>query len=100
VRIDPGLAFVGTLLYFLLNFVLGFSAFATAGAGGTGSADIVLGGAAVLLLLIAFGGGTALLRTKNSNAKGLGLGLMIGWAVTSLVTVGFCTGINPALYTT
>ena len=32
-------------------------------------------------------------------AKGLGLGLMIGWAVTSLFTVGFCTGINPEMYT-
>ena len=30
--------------------------------------------------------------------EGLGLGLMIGWALTSLVTVGFCTGINPTMY--
>ena len=45
------------------------------------------------------GGGAALLAVRNPHAKGVGLGLMIGWALTSLVTVGFCTGINPALYT-
>jgi hypothetical protein len=28
----------------------------------------------------------------------MGLGLMIGWALWSITTAGFCTGINPGLY--
>jgi hypothetical protein len=92
------MAVLGTLLYIMANSVLAFAAFIV-GAQYRDS-DAVFGGAAVMLLLIAFGGGAALLRTANPSARGLGLGLMIGWAVTSLVTVGFCTGINPELYTT
>ena len=26
------------------------------------------------------------------------MGLMIGWALTSIFTVGICTGINPMLH--
>ncbi|MGA5463565.1 hypothetical protein [Mycobacterium sp. NPDC050041] len=96
--ISAGLAVLGTLLYIMVNSVLAFAAFIVGAQ--TSNSDAVFGGAAVMLLLIAFGGGAALLRSKNPNARGLGLGLMIGWAVTSLVTVGFCTGINPELYTT
>ncbi|MCV7170698.1 hypothetical protein H7I41_12310 [Mycobacterium manitobense] len=92
------MAVLGTLLYIMINSVLAFAAFIV-GAQYRDS-DAVFGGAAVMLLLIAFGGGAALLRSANPGARGLGLGLMIGWAVTSLVTVGFCTGINPELYTT
>ncbi|MDO3637125.1 hypothetical protein [Mycolicibacterium arseniciresistens] len=97
-RISAGMAVLGTLLYIMVNSVLAFAAFIV-GADSRNS-DTVFGGAAVMLLLIAFGGGAALLRSANPGARGLGLGLMIGWAVTSLVTVGFCTGINPELYTT
>jgi hypothetical protein len=24
--------------------------------------------------------------------------LMIGWALTSIITAGYCTGLNPGLY--
>jgi hypothetical protein len=61
--------------------------------------NVMLAGTAVMLFLIAFAGGAGLLASRNRYAKGLGLGLMIGWALTSLLTVGFCTGINPAMYT-
>ena len=54
---------------------------------------------AVVLALVALGGGGALLATSNTMGKGLGLGLMIGWAFLSLVSVGFCTGLNPEMYT-
>jgi hypothetical protein len=53
---------------------------------------------AVLLGLIAFGGGAALIARRKPWPKGIGLGLMIGWAITSIVTVGICTGLNPVLY--
>ena len=58
----------------------------------------MLAGAAVMLFLIAFAGGAGLLASHNRYAKGLGLGLMIGWALLSLFSVGFCTGVNPAMY--
>lgn len=61
---------------------------------------IILGAAAVMLALTAFGGGAALLTVRNPQAKGVGLGLMVGWALVSVVTVGICTGINPSLYAT
>lgn len=98
-KISVGMVFVGAPIYFVINTVLGFAAFIVAGSR-TDSANPILGGAAVLLALIAFVGGGALLAVKSPHAKGIGLGLMIGWAVTSVVTVGFCTGVNPALYTT
>jgi hypothetical protein len=31
-------------------------------------------------------------------SQGLGMGLMIGWALVSIVSAGFCTGLNPGLY--
>lgn len=96
-KISIGMVFVGMLIYAAINTVLGFGAFVVAGAD-TDSANPILIAAAVLLALIAFGGGAALLATKSPQAKGIGLGLMIGWALTSVVTVGFCTGVNPALY--
>ena len=63
------------------------------------AANVVFGTSAVVLALIAFGGGAVLLLLRSPYAKGIGLGLMIGWALTSVFTVGFCTGINPGLYT-
>ncbi|OFB37766.1 hypothetical protein BA059_17560 [Mycolicibacterium sp. (ex Dasyatis americana)] len=91
---------LGPFLYAALNLVIGFIAFMGAGATDSagGSANAVLGGAAVLLAFIAFGGGTLMLLSKNPTAKGLGIGLMVGWALVSLFTAGFCTGVNPDLY--
>jgi hypothetical protein len=98
-KISIGMVFVGAPIYIALNSLLGFMAFIIASSS-TDSADVILGAAAVMLALIAFGGGTALLAVRNPQAKGIGLGLMVGWALVSLVTVGICTGINPSLYTT
>ncbi|OLO98602.1 hypothetical protein BVU76_30020 [Mycolicibacterium porcinum] len=91
---------LGPFLYAALNLVIGFAAFIGAGASDSagGSPNAVLGGAAVLLALIAFGGGTLMLLSKNPTARGLGIGLMVGWALVSLFTAGFCTGVNPELY--
>ncbi|AKK30275.1 hypothetical protein AB431_06005 [Mycobacterium sp. EPa45] len=94
-RISVGMAFLGAFLYLPLNFVIGFAVLAMSG--GSGHAALVAG--AVVLALIAFGGGGVLLATSNASGKGIGLGLMIGWAVLTVVSVGFCTGINPELYT-
>jgi hypothetical protein len=50
------------------------------------------------LALFAFGVGGVLVALRKPWAMGLGLGLMIGWALTSIFTVGICTGINPSIY--
>ncbi|MCV7361292.1 hypothetical protein H7K19_06985 [Mycolicibacterium neworleansense] len=91
---------LGPFIYAPLNLLIGFIAFMGAGAADSagGSANVVLGGAALLLAAIAFGGGTLMLLSKNPTAKGLGIGLMVGWALVSLFTAGFCTGLNPELY--
>ncbi|WKG02315.1 hypothetical protein [Mycolicibacterium sp. HK-90] len=99
-RISVLMVILGPFLYAALNLVIGFAAFAGAAAADTsgGSANAVVGGAALLLALIAFGGGTLLLLSKNPTARGLGVGLMVGWALVSLFTAGICTGINPEMY--
>ncbi|MED5813837.1 hypothetical protein VST63_15870 [Mycolicibacterium sp. 050232] len=99
-RISVAMVILGPFLYAALNLVIGFLAFIGAGATDSagGSPNAALGGAAILLAFIAFGGGTLMLVSKNPTAKGLGIGLMVGWALVSLFTAGFCTGINPELY--
>jgi hypothetical protein len=98
-RIAVGMVFVGAPTYILINSVLGFMVFVFAGATTNGKSNWVFGIGAVVLALIAFGAGGGLLASRDRNAKGFGLGLMIGWAVTSIVTVGICTGLNPGVYT-
>lgn len=99
-RISIGMAFLGSLAYAVINLILGFMAFIAVGEADSQDANpnLVLGFAAVLLAAIAFGGGTLLLRSAGPHAKGLGIGLMIGWALVSLFSAGFCTGINPSMY--
>ena len=98
-RISVGMVFVGPLIYAALNLAIGFMAFIVAGSTTSDASNAVFGTTAVVLALIAFGGGAGLLFLRSPYAKGIGLGLMIGWALTSVFTVGFCTGINPGLYT-
>jgi hypothetical protein len=91
---------LGPFIYAAINLVLGFVAFIAAGMveTHTDNSGLVFGLAAIGLFLIAFGGGTVLLRRNSPHARGLGIGLMIGWALVSVFTAGFCTGINPEMY--
>lgn len=57
----------------------------------TRAAQITL---AVLLAGVAFGGGGALCFVRAPWARGFGIGLMIGWALLSIVSGGLCTGLN------
>ncbi|MFC4063029.1 hypothetical protein ACFOWE_32520 [Planomonospora corallina] len=86
-----GLAFVGFLAFVVINLVVGIAAVSTESAAGIGTG-------AVFLALIAFGGGIWLTRRPEPWAKGLGIGLMAGWALVSIVSAGFCTGLNPQMY--
>lgn len=89
-----GLAFAGIGLFIAANVAIAFVAAILS----SGGSDVWLALAAGALALFAFGGGIALVLLRRPWAKGLGLGLMIGWALMTVITAGFCTGVNPALY--
>lgn len=97
-RISIAMVFLGLFLYAGINLVVGFMAVMASNGVESQDSTKVLVFAAVLLALIAFGGGAALLRSRSPNARGLGIGLMVGWALVSLFTAGFCTGLNPEMY--
>ena len=89
------MAVVGVLLFGMINLVVGLIVIMTAGDGG----PTVVGFGAAILALIAFAGGAGLIALRRPWARGLGMGLMIGWALLSIVSVGYCTGLNPEMYT-
>ncbi|MEO3793233.1 hypothetical protein ABGB14_23730 [Nonomuraea sp. B10E15] len=90
--------FVGLTVYSLINAVLGFAVFVAAMEAEGSSTPYVIVGAAVLALVgLGAGIGLCLVRGKVW-ARGTGLGLMIGWALWSILTAGLCTGLNPSLY--
>jgi hypothetical protein len=86
-----GLAVAGFFAYIMINFVVVIVVLMLAS-----PASLVAG--TVFLAVLALGGGVTLLLLRRPWAKGLGLGLMIGWGLVSIVTAGFCTGLNPSLY--
>lgn len=91
-----GGAVAGAAIYVAINLALGpFVLFGLANVVPPQAAFVT---GAVLLGLIAFGGGATLIARRKPWPRGIGLGLMIGWAITSIVTVGICTGLNPVLY--
>ena len=90
-----GLAVVGVLLFGAINLVVGLVIIVLA----SDYRGAVVGVGAVILALIAFGGGAGLIALRRPWTKGLGIGLMIGWALLSITSVGFCTGLNPEMYT-
>ncbi|MCH9728693.1 MAG: hypothetical protein K0U84_03245 [Actinomycetia bacterium] len=93
------MVFAGCAVWAVVNLIVALAAVLVSAGTNSGSDNVVLGIAALGLVVIAFGVGGILLAARNRYAKGLGLGLMIGWALTSLFTAGFCTGINPGMYT-
>ncbi|BDX31505.1 hypothetical protein TUM20985_20520 [Mycobacterium antarcticum] len=90
-----GFAVLGVMAFGAINLVLGLVVLALA----SGSDGVVVGVGAVILALIAFGGGGGFIALRRPWSKGLGIGLMIGWALLSITSVGFCTGLNPEMYT-
>ena len=90
-----GLAVVGVLLFGAVHLFVGLVVLAVAAEHG----GAVVGAGAVILALFAFGGGAGLIAIRRPWTKGLGIGLMIGWALLSITSVGFCTGLNPEMYT-
>ncbi|MBB4852769.1 uncharacterized membrane protein YhaH (DUF805 family) [Mycobacteroides chelonae] len=98
--ISGGHAVLGVFLFVVVNAVVALVAFmvalnASEKSGSSG--DAVFIAFAMISLLAAFGGGAALMRTGDRNKRGLGLGLMIGWALVTLLTGGVCTGAGAFL---
>ncbi|WP_205302846.1 hypothetical protein [Nonomuraea montanisoli] len=86
-----GLAFAGAFAYWVVNLFAGLLVVSF-------QSRVAFGVGAVVLALGALGGGALLISRRKPWARGLGLGLMIGWALASIATAGLCTGINPELY--
>lgn len=91
-----GLLFAGLALYSALNIVVGFLMFFASMDSDTSSLYLITG--AVVLALVGLGAGIGLCFVRKPWSRGLGLGLMIGWALWSILSAGFCTGLNPSLY--
>ncbi|GAA4934371.1 hypothetical protein HD597_010128 [Nonomuraea thailandensis] len=89
--------FAGLAIYSALNAVIGFFIFFAAMSAGDNSSPYLAAGA-VLLALVGLGAGIGLCFIRKSWSRGLGLGLMIGWALWSILSAGICTGISPSLY--
>ncbi|MER7500511.1 hypothetical protein AB0L05_28020 [Nonomuraea pusilla] len=87
-----GLAIVGMFGFLMVNLVVALVAISM-------ESTVALAVAAGFLALLGLGAGVVLVVLRKSWSIGLGLGLMIGWGLSSIVTAGFCTGLNPALYT-
>ncbi|MEV1168711.1 hypothetical protein [Nonomuraea sp. NPDC049784] len=91
------LMFAGLAIYSVLNVVIGFLVVIAMGSAGANATVYLIAGT-VALALIGLGAGIGLLFVRRPWTKGLGLGLMIGWALWSIVSAGYCTGLNPGLY--
>ncbi|MEU8150077.1 hypothetical protein [Nonomuraea sp. NPDC048901] len=86
-----GLAFAGAFGYWILNVIVGLIVVSM-------SSTVAIGVAAGLLAVVGIGAGIVLVVLRRPWALGLGLGLMIGWALASIVSAGYCTGLNPGMY--
>lgn len=92
------LTFVGIILFVIINAVAFVATIVMADSVRGDGKLVVVGIAAALLAVFALVGGILLIRLRRPWTKGLGLGLMIGWALVSIGTSGFCTGVNPSIY--
>jgi hypothetical protein len=78
------MVFLGIFSFVVADFVL----FVTTG---TGNGRVVL---ALATVALAGGGAVCLVRSRSRGARGFGIGLMIGWALVTIVSGGICTGLN------
>ncbi|WP_327088348.1 hypothetical protein OIE66_39505 [Nonomuraea sp. NBC_01738] len=92
-----GLAFAGLAIYSFVNVVVGFFIFFAAMDNRGGGQSIVIVGA-VILAIVGLALGIGLLFIRKPVTTGLGIGLMLGWALWSILSAGLCTGLNPGLY--
>ncbi len=84
-------ALIGFAVFIVVNVVL--LVLSSPGEGIPHWRDHVIVGAAILLLM-ALAGVALTVRARSYAMKGLGIGLMIGWGLASIVSAGYCTGLN------
>ncbi|MFI5716554.1 hypothetical protein [Nocardia sp. NPDC051750] len=89
---------LGAFLFITVTAVCGFVVFIAVANSSDTAMRVVVALAAVFGVLAAFGGGTVLILRRTPVTKGLGMGFMIGWALVTICTAGFCTGVNPSIY--
>lgn len=97
VGITIGMAFVGLTVYSVINAILGFFVFLGAISTPEHSRPMLIAGT-VTLVGLGLVAGLVLVLIRRPWTRGIGMGLMIGWALWSICTAGLCTGLNPALY--
>jgi hypothetical protein len=86
------LACAGVVCYIIVNVIIGIVALSL-------ESTVAIGVGAATLALIGLGVGLTFVLLRRTWSIGLGLGLMIGWSLVSIVSAGFCTGLNPEMYT-
>lgn len=92
------MTFVGVVLFAVVNVAAFVATLSVADAVGSGKL-LIVAIAASLLAAVALGGGALLIRLRRPWTRGLGLGLIVGWVLATLVSAGLATGVNPAIYT-
>ncbi len=90
-----GMAFAGIGIYSLVNLVSFWTVVVTVNDRDPQTTALVY---AIVLALVTLGTGAGLLFLRRPWAKGLGLGLMMGWGLWTIFSAGICTGINPIIY--
>lgn len=78
----------GILLTIPISFLLFF---------GLESLDLPTPGVGILFAALVFAGGGGLCFVRKPRSRGLGIGLMSGWAILSIISGGVCTGFTRFL---
>ncbi|WP_106396662.1 hypothetical protein [Actinocorallia populi] len=76
----------GFLAYALINLIVMWAPMHNSGAG--------TGVQAVVLVVVAFGFGSFLVWGVGRNGRPYGFGMMLGWVVLTLLSLGFATGLG------
>jgi hypothetical protein len=81
--ISVGFLFLGIVLVIPMSVAIVFGLY--------GQSPALVAG---LFAGLVFIGGGGLCFVKSPTARGIGLGLMAGWAILSITTAGLCTGLS------
>lgn len=85
---DLGAGAAGTATFILVDGIMMWAPLSSGRGGGTIPQ-------AITLLVLAFGLGSLLVWNVRGAWRPYGFGLMIGWGVLTLISVGYLTGVNP-----
>jgi hypothetical protein len=92
---------LGIILFAILDMVVMLGVVSEVGKGMVGEENHAASTAhagAVVLAVAAFIGGGLLAWRGDYKARGFGLGLIIGWILATILSLGYFTAVNPGLY--